>query len=419
MAKLTKLFKRPVRFWVDWFRNTMKLRNIDVEIREAVKSGKPTAMLVGFSDWKLWMTEFLPEYNVIFLGHTANPGAALIDRIKDFPSPHVFAWSYKFPGELTTYCKENNIQLTYVEDGFLRSVGLGANKTRPMSLVFDDRAMHFDRNRISDLDVILNQTDFDAQPELVERARTFINQIKGSGVSKYVSLGKGGSVAEDLQLDTSRRTLLVLGQVEDDLSIAFGMRKFMSGNELVARVALENPDANILYRPHPESLAFSKPHYSKPSDVEQICHVIGPEYSLAETLMAADEAHTMTSLAGLEAAMAGLKVHTYGGPFYSGWGFTVDHDGPSKKKRTRPLTLEEVVAGAYLLYPRYFHPVTGKRVDAEEILNIIQVLLAHMHRIADNREARRANAAPEELMRPEVVLKGEFPVKKGAASKAR
>jgi capsular polysaccharide export protein len=56
-------------------------------------------------------------------------------------------------------------------------------------------------------------------------------------------------------------------------------------------------------------------------------------------------------------------VATYGAPFYAGWGLTEDR--VSLPRRTRRLTLDELVAGALILYPAYVDPVTGLACDAE------------------------------------------------------
>ena len=74
-----------------------------------------------------------------------------------------------------------------------------------------------------------------------------------------------------------------------------------------------------------------------------------------ELLSEIDELHTLTSLAGFEALLRGRRVVVYGRPFYAGWGLTTEF---AKIDRGRRLTLEELVAGALILYPRYLDPVT-------------------------------------------------------------
>jgi capsular polysaccharide export protein len=49
------------------------------------------------------------------------------------------------------------------------------------------------------------------------------------------------------------------------------------------------------------------------------------------------------------------KVVVYGRPFYAGWGLTIDLAMPA---RGRSLSLEELVAGVLIRYPRYLDPAT-------------------------------------------------------------
>jgi capsular polysaccharide export protein len=65
--------------------------------------------------------------------------------------------------------------------------------------------------------------------------------------------------------------------------------------------------------------------------------------------------------------MRGKRVTVYGVPFYAGWGLTIDK-GPVPPRRTAKRTLDELVAAALLLYPRYFDPVTGLPCPAEVVV---------------------------------------------------
>ena len=77
-----------------------------------------------------------------------------------------------------------------------------------------------------------------------------------------------------------------------------------------------------------------------------------------------DGVHVITSLAGFEALLRGKAVSTHGVPFYAGWGLTKDlSEVPAR--RTRRLSLDELVAGTLLLYPRYTDPVTRLPCSAE------------------------------------------------------
>jgi capsular polysaccharide export protein len=77
----------------------------------------------------------------------------------------------------------------------------------------------------------------------------------------------------------------------------------------------------------------------------------------------------MTSLVGLEALIRGKKVYTYGLPFYAGWGLT--EDAKTCERRTLERTLDELVAAAFILYPRYIHPKTNTLCEIEVLLKEI------------------------------------------------
>ena len=59
------------------------------------------------------------------------------------------------------------------------------------------------------------------------------------------------------------------------------------------------------------------------------------------------------------------RVFTYGGPFYAGWGLTQDRQAFPRRKAH--LTLDELVAGALLLYPSYYDWQTGNFCRAEDV----------------------------------------------------
>jgi capsular polysaccharide export protein len=387
MSKFSKFRKNPKAYFKDAFYNrfsNLEMRHI---VKKSCQNPAPTALLLGFADWKVWMKNTLPDKNVVFLGHSPVMPKKTLNVISKFkPKTEVYGWSYKWPKKARDIAIQKGFSFVYVEDGFIRSVGLGANKSKPMSLVFDTRGMHFDRHKVTDLDIILNTTQFtQEQLDLAEKVSTSLKE----GLSKYITVDKKTDLKKTLGITDDKTVILVLGQVEDDMSIAYGMEKFMTGNEFVTKIALENPEAHILYRPHPESISYTKKHYSKPEDVSHLCHIVPQTWSLQETFKAADEAHTMTSLSGLEAAINGLKVHTYGMPFYAGWGFTTDHGlSDVLNKRTRHRTLLEVVAGAYVVYPKYYNPITSEEITVNDALGFAHTLQNHMKRVADIKNKR-------------------------------
>src|SRR5207253_2034231 len=69
------------------------------------------------------------------------------------------------------------------EDGFLRSVGLGAELARPLSWVLDRTGMYYDATRPSDLEQLLQSWEF--TPQLLARAAALRERIVASGITKY------------------------------------------------------------------------------------------------------------------------------------------------------------------------------------------------------------------------------------------
>lgn len=390
MSRMKKAISNPRAFVADAWTNINSRRTLKARIAAAKASNRKIAVLVGFSSWKTWMRDFLPDREVVFLGHSPRVPEHILRLIPEFGDVEVYAWSYKFPKLLEQICSEADIPLSYVEDGFIRSFGLGASKTTPMSLVFDRKAMHFDRQEMSDLEGILASYDFAADAQLMCRAEKMIEDLKSKNVSKYNGLGHDMNLRSELGIDEKEDCILVIGQVEDDLSLAYGMKHLMSGNDLVLRAAMENPSATILYRPHPESRLVAKKHYSNPKDVSHFAHIVPEEASLHACFAAANRVYAMTSLAGFEALLHDLPVKVFGCPFYAGWGVTEDVD-ENVSRRTRTLTVQEIFAAAYILYPKYWRPVTAEEMTAEDALRTISVIRTHVSRVSSAQIRRESD----------------------------
>src|SRR5439155_22111645 len=155
----------------------------------------------------------------------------------------------RLPDGLAEAAAEAGVPLIRVEDGFIRSVGLGSDFLPPASLVFDTRGMYYDPGFHSDLAVLLRQAEFG--PVLVERAARLAAQLVAPGITKSNLVGH----APRLDLPSGRPRILVPGQVEDDLSILRGGGAIRTNRDLLAAVRAANPDALILYKPHPDVLA--------------------------------------------------------------------------------------------------------------------------------------------------------------------
>ena len=274
---------------------------------------------------------------------------AALAKARAQPQGAIAVWASRMPADLAEAAGSRGIPLIRVEDGFIRSVGLGSDFMPGASLVLDSRGMHFDPSVPSDLEQLLSDSEFDAA--LVKRARGLIAQLVARGVTKY----NLGNKAPSIEWPAGRRRLLVPGQVEDDLSVRLGGQGIRGNLGLLARVREANADAFILYKPHPDVEAGHRKGKVPDERARSFADGVIRGVSTAALLAEIDELHTLTSLAGFEALLRGRRVVVYGRPFYAGWGLTTDL---AKAKRARQLAIEELVAGALILYPRYLDPVT-------------------------------------------------------------
>jgi len=262
----------------------------------------------------------------------------------------VAVWPSRAPQGLAEDAQAAGVPLYRVEDGFVRSVGLGAACHPPLSIVVDRLGLYYDPTGPSDLEVILATANF--PPELTARAQQLADFIVRSGISKYSTGQSGGA-----DLPRGRRLVLVPGQVEDDLSVRLGGGGVAGNLDLLRRVRAVEPDAFLIFKPHPDVEAGHRPGHVAEADALAFADMIVRDVAMPAMLEAVDSVHVLTSLAGFEGLLRGREVVTHGVPFYAGWGLTRDLAGPLPR-RGRVLSLPELVAGALILYPRYLDPVT-------------------------------------------------------------
>ena len=312
-------------------------------------------LCVGIPRWKQgYLPSFIagPELEVLFVSESA-----LSLRAHDA----VLLWgTQNRHRSVAARADATRVPVWRMEDGFLRSVGLGSDLEEPLSLVVDTCGIYYDPNVPSDLERTLAEGEFGAAE--LARANSLRTRIVDAGISKY-NVGLRRPVGP---VDGGRPVVLVIGQVEDDASIELGTLDVRRNEDLLRAARLVRPHAHLIYKPHPDVVRGHRSDSLPLSLARRLCDEVVVHASLADCLNAADEVHTMTSLVGFEALMRGLRVMTYGQPFYSGWGLTEDrHPHP---RRTRALSLDELVAGTLLRYARYVDPVTGQRTTAEATL---------------------------------------------------
>ncbi len=251
-----------------------------------------------------------------------------------------------------------------MEDGFLRSVGLGADLIRPLSWIVDERGIYYDATRPSGLEEMLAHGLFDEA--LVARAAALRERVVAAGLTKY---NVGARIWQ--RPAGAVRVILVPGQVESDASLAYGAPGERTNIGLLQAVRAANPEAYLVYKPHPDVFARLRAEGQNEQEAYRWCDELVTDMDMGDLLMAVDEVHVLTSLAGFEALLRGKPVTCYGQPFYAGWGLT--HDVIPVGRRCRRLALDELVAAALIRYPLYLSRDGKKLVAPEQALDELSV----------------------------------------------
>jgi capsular polysaccharide export protein len=310
------------------------------------------ACLAGIAPWKrgrviamLSATEKLP--------HARDAAQAV--GIAQKRGGAVACWNSRQPKGLPELAAAAGVPVWSVEDGFIRSAGLGAALVQPCSLVLDSRGAHYDSALPSDLEVLLENAAF--TPAQLERAARLIERLCARGITKY-NLGE-----QVPDLPQGQPFVLVLGQVDDDLSVQLGgAGQTVAG--MIEAVRRDEAGRTIVFKPHPDVSAGLRRGVTSPEGCISV-----PDADLLWLIERAARVHVLTSLGGFEALLRGREVVVHGQPFYAGWGLT--HDRNPLLRRTRRLSLAELAAGALIEYPLYFDPDLGQRCTVEHLLDRI------------------------------------------------
>ncbi|KAF0174368.1 MAG: capsular polysaccharide export protein [Rhodobacteraceae bacterium] len=273
----------------------------------------------------------------------------------------LLVWAGKDPADLPP-----DLVIRRVEDGFLRSRGLGANLVPPLSLVTDDLGIYYNPGRESRLErLILTPLPPDAR----RRCEKFLAALIAARLSKYNLPGSLPDLPEGPRV-------LVPGQVEDDASIRLGAGSVKTNLDLLRAARSAHPKATLIYKPHPDVEAGLRPGAIAPEALHGLADIVADHADPIQLIEACDEVFTITSLLGFEALLRGKRVTCLGAPFYAGWGLTCDL-GPIPARRQfapdgHPLPrpgLLTLAHAALIAYPRYYDPVSRRPCPPEVVLH--------------------------------------------------
>ena len=353
------------------------------EWRALIEANRPVKAILGIARWKrvtmdalLWDGSGAPRH--------AAAASPLTKALRSGDS--VIAWKSRTSAALLSALETRGVLVGEIEDGMIRSRGLGANCVPPLSVIVDPNGAHFDPHQVSGLEQMLQQETISAHD--CRRAARLREHLVAAGISKYGRAEPGGP-----RPPGARRRVLVTGQVEDDRSVRLGGAG-LSNLALLQRVRALEPEAHIIYKPHPDVEAGHRIGRVRPNDALGLADEIDSAAPITALIDTVDVLHVITSLAGFEALMRGTAVTTHGVPFYAGWGLTDDR-GPVPARRTRRRTLDELVAATLILYPRYLDPVTRLPCPAEVVVD----------RLATDREQVRSPLVALRALQGKVMLR--------------
>lgn len=317
-------------------------------------------IVVGFRRWKAANVQAMLSLRpgaVVFVKNT-QAAAALQPQGQDC----LICWGRVPPAGLEALAAQCGVRLLRMEDGFVRSVGLGSDLIPPQSFVLDGRGIYFDPGQPSDLEDMLNTRTL--TEEDLRRAQAVRAFIVRHGITKYnleplmpVSWPSAG-----------RQVVLVPGQVEDDASIRFGCDAsgVCTNLGLLQAARAQFPQAFIVYKPHPDVASGNRRGQLVLRAALQWADHVEVQASVVSCIEASGVVVTMTSLTGFDALLRGKQVVVHGRPFYAGWGLTQDQLPVPRRARTR--SLDELVACALLHYPLYWDPVLKGYTRCEAVL---------------------------------------------------
>lgn len=323
-----------------------------IEVRDQRARLKRRAITIGFSPWKRRaMAPFLIGSRGLAI-HKSKMRLKLTRHGQSTSNDVAIIWgNQEKPRQMADSFR--------LEDGFIRSRGLGVKLVYPCSLCIDGQRPHYDARGPSDLEDLLSNFQFD--PTVLMRANRLRTKISKSKITKY-NLEEGAMPS----LETGHRLrILVPGQIEKDASLKYGSPALKTNWALVYAVRELYPDAFIVFKPHPDSKVSLRSGGLWPEHQ----NLIAESGTIDDWMCWADRVETLTSLTGFEALLRNKKVGVHGHPFYAGWGLTDDR--LPLLRRSRKLSIDELVAGALLLYPLYLHPLSRLPCSVEALVDAL------------------------------------------------
>jgi len=291
------------------------------------------------------------------------PDCELAPARKCFSAPTWASWGVRLASQAAeVVARASGRRFLRMEDGFLRSVGLGKANAPPLSIVVDDLGVFYDAGRPSRLEALIPHAD--ATRGAAVRAR-----VVAARLSKY-----NAQPDRPIDLGPPRRArILVVDQVRGDHSISGALAHDDAFARMAETARRERPAAELLVRPHPDVVAgYRRGHFDAATRAGRF---VADAVDTHAILDAVDEVWTVSSQIGFEALLRGIPVVAFGMPFYAGWGLTDDRatsaaaDAARARRAARGVSVDQLVAAALVDYARYADPETARPIDVDAAID--------------------------------------------------
>ncbi|MDL2408845.1 capsular biosynthesis protein [Rhizobium calliandrae] len=279
----------------------------------------------------------------------------------------VLSWGSRMPAKtVAAISRLRGLPRWHLEDGFLRSVGLGKAGAIPFSIVVDDLGLPVDASRPSRLERLIAGAE-----DVTELGKTIREQIVRHRLSKYNHLPHRAPVIEP----TTKRRILLIDQVVGDISVGKALGSHASFERMLADA--QKSGAQCLILRHPDVMAGHRKGYLATETAGKAGAIfLNDIVSAASILEVVDEVWTVSSPLGFDALLRGMPVRCYAAPFYAGWGVTEDQFGVYAKaslagRRAKLRTVDQIAAAAFWRYPTYRNPADWRQIDVFQAIELI------------------------------------------------
>lgn len=257
--------------------------------------------------------------------------------------------SNSYTKNIENISRKKHRPLVRLEYGFISSYDIALNDSFQYSLLLSGNDIYY--NATKNIHRKLLESNFIVSEDNITRSRNIIKYITTHGVTKYTL------TLRTLTAKKNNKKILIIDQRKGDKSIALSNASDMNFKKMI-EYALSLTDYEIIVKIHPDATFGGKESslINLISETEKRITIIDNNENPYTLFDMVEKVFVVCSQIGFEALMAGKEVHCFGEAFYSGYGLTIDHDIPPKKRKR---SVEEIFYVYYILFSKYYIPGIG------------------------------------------------------------